>query len=101
MGMGSHRCIDHTQDAGVLCSHDSACEEDRLRLVPNDLTAEQLYLREGELESFNFIRDKIHRGRVEMCEGGNWRSICYNELWGDDAATLACGRLDFSPYGKY
>ena len=101
-GMGSHQCTDHTQDAGVICSHSSPCEENTLRLVvPNELTGEQLYMTEGELEEFNFIDDEIHRGRLEVCRGGGgWESVCYQESWGNGDATVACPQLGFSPFGK-
>ena len=101
IGMGTHQCTDHTQDAGVICSYDTPCEEDSLRLVPNELTADQLYLEEGEIERFSFIDDEVHRGRVEVCVSGEWESVCYSDSWSNEDATVACANLGFSPYGRY
>ena len=99
-GMGSHRCTDGNESAGVICGYTTICEESSLRLVvPNELTGEQLYETEGELDSFNFIDDEIHRGRLEVCEGGQWESVCYDESWGNEDATVACNQLGFSSYG--
>ena len=101
IGMGTHQCTDHTQDAGVRCMYESECEENSLRLVPReDLTAEQLYLNEGDLESYYFINDEIHRGRVEVCVGGEWVFVCHDEMWDDINAVVACRQLGFSPYGE-
>ena len=101
-GMGSHTCTDHTQQAGVICSYSTPCENNTLRLVvPNELTGEELYLTEAELESFNFIDDEIHRGRLEVCSGeGRWESVCYQETWQNEDATVACSLLGFSRFGK-
>ena len=99
-GQGSHQCLDHSQDAGVRCSVASTCEEQSMRLVPRELSGDQLHLREGELEEFEFINDEIHRGRLEVCVGGEWWSICYDDSWSDEDATIACEKLDFSPFGE-
>ena len=98
-GVGTHEC-DHNEDAGVICMYSAHCEEDSLRLVPSHLSAHNLYLTEGELDDFYFISDQIHRGRVEVCLDGNWGSVCYNEQWNNDEATVACRQLGFSPFGE-
>ena len=99
-GQGTHQCSDHSQDAGVRCMQETQCEDYSLRLVPNDLTAEELYITEGDLDGFYFIRDEIHRGRVEICMGGEWGSVCYDNSWGNVDATVACRHLGFSPFGE-
>ena len=59
---GSHQCTNHSQDAGVKCLQDSQCEEQSMLLVSmNEWTAEELYLREGDLLPFDFINDEVHR----------------------------------------
>ena len=100
-GAGSHQCTDHNQDAGVKCSRESQCEEQSLLLVSADeWTAKELYLREGDLPSFDFINDEIHRGRVDICMNGMWKSICHSELWNNVIASIACKQLGFSEFGK-
>ena len=100
-GMGSHQCTDHSQDAGVRCMHEVQCEDYSLRLIPEvDLTAEQLYLTEDTLSTNDFIDDEIHRGRLEVCMGENWTSICYDQSWENEDAAVACKQLGFAAFGK-
>ena len=34
-------------------------------------------------------------GRVEVCQGGQWRTVC-NRKWGNTEAEVVCRRLQFS-----
>ena len=98
---GSHQCTNHSQDAGVKCLQDSQCEEQSMLLVSmNEWTAEELYLREGDLLPFDFINDEVHRGRLDICINGTWRSICHSELWNNPVASIACKQLGFSKHGE-
>lgn len=38
-------------------------------------------------------------GRVEYCTDFTWTTIC-DEIWPYRAASIACGQLGFSPYGR-
>ena len=77
-GSGTHQCNDHSQDAGVRCMYETQCESYSLRLIPeNDQTAQQFYLSEGNLASYYFIDDEIHRGRLEVCIYYGWRMELY------------------------
>ena len=39
-------------------------------------------------------------GRVEVCINNQWGTICDN-YWDDNAATVICKMLGYSPYGIY
>ena len=98
--IGNHNC-DHEEDAGVICMQENQCRTNTLRLVPNNMSADHLYLYEGDLDDFYFLKDELHRGRVEVCDDGEWASVCYDQQWGNDEATVACRQLGFSAVGEF
>ena len=79
---------------------ETQCETDSLRLVPSNMSGDDLYLYEGDLNDFYFIKDELHRGRVEVCTDGEWSSVCYDEQWGNEEASVACRQLGFSSFGE-
>ena len=40
-----------------------------------------------------------YEGRVEICYGGSWRSICPSS-WGSSDAKVACRQLNYTAAGK-
>ena len=50
--------------------------------------------------SFYFVKDTLSRGRVEVCIGGRFGTIC-DGGWNNQDASVVCRQLGFSPYGIY
>ena len=50
----------------------------------------------GETEAD--VKDGRRRGRVEVCLGGRYGTIC-DERWNNQDASVVCRQLDLSPYG--
>ena len=75
-GLGVISFCDHAQDAGVRCSSEPAasCSNGDVRLVGG--------------------RDE-YEGRVEMCYGKRWGTICHDN-WGSKDAVVVCNQLGYS-----
>lgn len=50
-----------------------------------------------------FYDDILSRGRVEVCQGGEYNAICADsdQLWDNTDAMVICRELGLSPYGQY
>ena len=46
-----------------------------------------------------YIKDQLARGRVELCIGGRYGTIC-DDFWANQDASVVCRQLGFSPYGE-
>ena len=75
------------------------CEEGNIRLVVGDY-AEDYYMGEYEYDDAYYDKDGLTRGRVELCIGGRYVTVCYDH-WEYQDASVACQQLGFSPYGNH
>lgn len=46
-----------------------------------------------------FIKDELRVGRIEVCIGGAYGTVCDNE-WDNKDASVVCHQLGFSRYGN-
>ena len=74
----------------------ASCVEGSVRLVVGDLAD---YYDTVDLGDYYFDKDELLRGRVEICIGGRYGTIC-DDFWDNRDASVVCTQLAFSPYGK-
>ena len=69
-----------------------------MRLLVSD-EAETFYIGTTDYDYTYFDKDGLRVGRVEVCVGGSYGTICIDS-WDDRDASVVCQQLGFSPYGK-
>ena len=87
-------CV-HSEDAGVICG--AVCLNGTVRLTIGDIN--ELYQGLEDLEDSYYIKDELARGRVEICIGGIYGTVCDNH-WDQRDASVLCSQLGFSANGE-
>ena len=68
-----------------------------MRLTLNGDIEDSVYLND-DIDDFYFIKAELSRGRVEVCVGGGYGTVCA-DFWKYMDASVVCRQLGFSPYG--
>ena len=78
-------------------NYEANCTEGDVRLLIGD--GAEFHLNINTYEDFYFINDELARGRVEMCIGGKYGTLC-DDNWTEKEASIVCSELGFSSYGN-
>lgn len=78
-----------------------ACIEGSVRLIPSATsTSAEYYRNPHTVQESYFLKDEVRVGRVEVCMGGIYGTIC-GDQWSNVDGSVICHQLGFSRYGEF
>ena len=92
----------HSEDAGVQCQIDSklgSCTWTVPLLYHYNIINTTEICEDGDLRLIGRPSSTQYEGRVELCYGEEWGTIC-DDFWGDIDANVVCRQLGYSDTGK-
>ena len=97
-------CVNYCNITSSFCLQSScliiaaACADGDVRLLVGE--DYQYFLGETRYDDSFYDKNGLVNGRVEVCVGGRYGTIC-NVFWDNEDASVVCQQLGFSPYGNW